>query len=124
MLFRVNLEQRLAGIERQLDSWNTEADRFRLAAVAARHGEQPTSALLAAAEEAHDGLITLLEEMDGALAGLPAGHRDFGELLKAQVTAVALLESVTNSLEALERFVTEPVPEATLIEHDLRIAAE
>ena len=111
MLFRPSADQNLTAIHAMLDAWNAEADRFRQAATAARKGEAPTSLTATAAEEAHDGLMALLEEIDEGL-------------LQAQITAMALLESVGNSLDVLDRFVTEEIDGPTRIPHELRIAAE
>lgn len=124
MLFRPSADQNLTAIHAMLDAWNAEADRFRQAAIAAREGEAPTSLTVSAAEEAHDGLMQLLEEIDEALGKLPAGSPQFAGLLQAQITAVALLESVGNSFDILDRFVTEEIDGPTRIAHELRIAAE
>ena len=115
MLFRPPANERLDGIRAMLATWNAEADRFRAVAAAARKGEQPQSVVVAAAEEAHDGLIGVLEDIDRAFEGLPAGHADYAALLHVQNAAIALLESVGNSLDQLSRFVTEPVPEPVRI---------
>ncbi|MEO8758637.1 MAG: hypothetical protein ABI398_12910 [Devosia sp.] len=114
-MFRPTADQKLDGIRSMLAVWNGEADRFRAVASAARRGEQPQSVVLAAAEEAHDGLIGLLEEIDRSLEVLPAGHAEFSALLKAQGAAIALLESVGNSLDVLAGFATDPVPEPVRI---------
>ena len=84
----------------------------------------PTSLTATAAEEAHDGLMALLEEIDEALSKLPPGSPQFAGLLQAQITAMALLESVGNSFDVLDRFVTEEIDGPTRIPHELRIAAE
>src|SRR5690606_36159499 len=91
MLFRLTADQKLDAVRALLDNWNGEADRFRQAAIAARGGEAPGSLLVAAMEEAHDGLSALLDEIDRALDALPVGHADFAGLLMAQKTAIALL---------------------------------
>jgi hypothetical protein len=124
MLVRPIVDESLDPIQAMLASWDLDADGFRIAASAARRGEQPSSATLKAAEEAHDGLIGLLEEIDRILEALPPGHPNFSPLLRAQIKAVALMESVGTSLDVLERFVTDPVAEPVHIGHDLRIAAE
>lgn len=80
-----------------LDAWNAEADRFRLAAMAARGGETPSSLTAGAAEEAHEGLMTLLGEIDDALERVAPGSQQFGGLLQAQMMAIALPEGVGNS---------------------------
>ena len=107
-----------------LDSWNAEADRFRQAAIAARNGEAPTSLTVSAAEEARDGLMSLLGEIDEALGKVKPGSQQFAGLLHAQMATIALLESVGNSYDILDRFVTEQVRGPTRIAHDLRVAAE
>ncbi len=124
MLFRPTADQRLDSIHAMLEASNAEADRFRLAAMAARKGEAANSLTAAAAEEAHDGLMALLDDLDQALNAVPPGHPSFAALLQAQATAVALLESVGNSYEILERAVTEQVSAPTRIPRELRIAAE
>jgi hypothetical protein len=123
MLFRPPANQRLDGIRAMLATWNEEADRFRAVASAARTGETPQSVVVAAAEEAHDGLIGLLEDIDRAFDGLPAGHADYAALLNVQSTATALLESVGNSLDQLSRFVTEAGPEPVRIARKLALQA-
>lgn len=110
MLFRPTADQRLEGILSMLEVWNDEADRFRAVAVAARNGEAASSLVVAAVEEAHDGLMSLLDEIDRAIEGVPAGDRAFADLLKAQSKAVSLLESVTNSMDVLSLVVTDDQP--------------
>src|SRR3569623_866577 len=99
MLFRPGAEDRLHSIQAQLLSWGEDADRYRLAAIAARRGESQLDTPLSGADELHDGLMTLLEELDGAVEGLPNGHAEFGGLQRAQRKTLALLESVGNSLD-------------------------
>jgi hypothetical protein len=111
MLFRPGAQERLHSIEGQLIAWSEEADRFRVAAIAARRGEPQLATLVGAAEDTHDGLILLLEELDRALADLPAGHAEFGAVLRAQGKTVALLESVGNSLDLLAGVVADRRPE-------------
>jgi hypothetical protein len=101
MLFRPEAHERLHSIRAQLLSWGEEADRFRAAAGAVRRGEPQLDTLVVGAEELHDGLMMLLEELDRALEGLPAGHAEFGALLHAQSKTLSLLESVSNSLDVL-----------------------
>ena len=124
MLFRPSADQNLAAIHAMLDAWNAEADRFRLAAIAARNGEPPTSLTAEAAEEAHDGLMSVLEAIDEALGKLRPGSAQFAGLLQAQIKALALLESIGNSHDVLDRFVVEVIAGPTRVGHDLRIAAE
>lgn len=115
MLFRPSVDQNLVAVHAMLDNWNAEADRFRRVAIAARNGESPTSLTVAAAEEAHEGLLSLLAEIDEALDKVKPGSQQFGDLLHAQMTAIALLESVGNSYDILDRFVPEPVGGALLM---------
>lgn len=122
MLFRPTADQKLDAIHALLDGWNAEADRFRQAAIAARKGEAPGSLIIAAAEEAHDGLITLLDEIDRALDAVPPGKADFAGLLRAQNIAVSLLESVGHSYDVLESFVSAPEAGPVRIAHELRLA--
>jgi hypothetical protein len=124
VLFRPTADQRIDGVTTELDGWNVEADRFRTAAIAARHGEQPSSALVAAAEEAQDGLMILLEDMDRALEALPPGHKDFAALLRTQMTAIAIMESIRSSLDVLSRFAPTADTTPMLIERVRKIAAE
>lgn len=110
MLFRPTADQRLDGILGMLEVWNEEADRFRAVAAAARKGEAPSSLAVAGVEEAHDALISLLDDIDRAVENVPPGDRGFADLLRAQSKAVALLESVTNSMDALSLVVTDDQP--------------
>lgn len=110
MLFRLSVDQRLDGILSMLEVWNEEADRFRAAATATRHGEIPSSLAVAGAEEVHDGLISLLEEIDRAVEAVRPGDRVFADLLQAQSKAVSLLESVSNSMDLLSLRVAEDQP--------------
>ena len=123
MLLRLTADQRLEGIKAMLETWNAEADRFRAAAVSARAGESPSAVLVAAAEEAHDGLFTLIEEIDRTLETLPAGHKDFAALLQAQKVAVSLAEHISTSLDGLERFATAPEKAPVRIVHAPKLAA-
>ena len=68
--------------------------------------------------------MSLLDELDQAFATLPPGNASFAALLQAQATATALLESIGNSYEVLERFVTEQMEPPTRIAHELHAAAE
>lgn len=115
MLFRPTADQRVEGILAMLDVWNEEADRFRAAASTASRGDTPSSLLAAGAEEAHDGLMLLLEDIDRALESLPPGDRGFAALLSAQAKAVALLESVSNSMDVLSLVVSNDRPAAVVI---------
>jgi hypothetical protein len=124
MLFRPSADQNLIAVHAMLDSWNVEADRFRQAAKAVRAGESPDPLTVAAAEEAHDGLMSLLGEIDDAFAKVAPGSGQFAGLLQAQNTALALLESVTNSYDLLDRFVATDVAAPTRIPHELRVAAQ
>jgi hypothetical protein len=124
MLYRPSADQNLIAVHAVLDGWNAEADRFRQAAIAARKGEAPTSLTVAAAEEAHDGLMSLLGEIDEALDKVKPGSQQFADLLHAQMAAIALLESVGTSYDILDRFVAEPVAGPARISHDLRAASQ
>ena len=117
MLFKPQPQWPLGGIFLALDGWNAEADRFRLAASGAQNGTAPSALVVAAAEEARDGLVTLLDEIDGALDALPAGHPDFSGLLQAQNASISLYESIGCSLDRLDRFVAVPSPVPTRIAH-------
>lgn len=124
MLFRPSADQNLEAVHAMLDAWNAEADRFRRAAGAVRDGEAPSSLIVTAAEEAHDGLMALLDEIDEALSKLPPGSAAFTGLLQAQITGLALLESVGNSYDILDRFVVEEIAGPRRIAHEQRIAAQ
>jgi hypothetical protein len=125
VLFRPTADQRLDGILSMLEVWNDEADRFRAVAIAARKGETPTSLTVAEVEEAHDGLLSLLDEIDRAIEGVPPGDRAFADLLRAQSKAVSLLESVTNSMDVLSPLMTDDQPGPVRIgRQPLRQAAE
>ena len=117
MLFKPQAEAQLDGVCALLLGWNAEADGFRAAAEAARHGAAPSSKTVAAAEGMYGGLMELVADIEQALERLPAGHRDFATLLKAQMLAMNLLEALGNSLELLERFATRPDATPVLIEH-------
>jgi hypothetical protein len=124
MLFRPSADQNLIAVHAMLDAWNAEADRFRQAAIAARKGETPTSLTVDAVEETHDGLMSLLDELDDALGKIKAGTPHFADTLHAQRAAMSLLESVGNSWETLERIATEEVHGPNRIAHELRLAAK
>jgi len=125
MLYRPTADQRLDGILSMLEVWDDEADRFRAAAIAVRAGEPPSSLIVAGVEEAHDGLIALLDDIDRAIENIPPGDRGFADLLKAQTKAVSLLESVTNSMDVLSLLPTDDQPAPVRIgRRPLRQAAE
>ena len=117
MLFRPQAEKHLDGVCTLLQSWNAEADSFRKAAEAARRGDAPSSNIVDAAEGMYGGLMELLADLDQALERLPAGHKDFATLLKAQMTAINLLEAVGTSLDVLERFAAQPMQAPVRIGH-------
>ena len=123
MLLRLTADQRLEGIRAMLDIWNAEADRFRTAVAQTRAGESPSSTLVAAAEEAHDGLFSLIEEIDRTLETLPAGHKDFAALLQAQKVAISLAEHVSSSLDSLEPFAVATEKPPVRIVHTPKLAA-
>jgi hypothetical protein len=86
-----------------LDGWNAEADRFRAAAIGTRHGDVPSPNLLEAMDEAHDGLMELIGDIDRALERTAPGHQERGALLQMQVTALSLSESIGRSQDMLDR---------------------
>ena len=124
MLFRPSADQNLDTMHAMLEAWNAEADCFRRAAIAARKGEASTSLTVSAAEEAHDELLSLLGEIDAALAKAATGSSLFAALLQTQGTAIALLESVGNSWDILDTVATEKVPAPRRITHEPGMAAE
>ena len=120
----------LDAVERLLRNWSADADRYRSAALDARTGVRPGAALVAGAEETQERLCTLLDTIDQAISTLSPGDPAFRGWLRTQVTASALLESVGNSLDVLERIVAIPNAEPTRIGRSsgrssgLKIAAE
>jgi hypothetical protein len=110
MLYRPATEPNLARIALWLENWNVEADRFREGALAARRGDGVSQALVAAAEEAAEGLSAAMDEIDTLLDRLPAGHPQFMTLLAAQNTALSLKESIQTSLEGLDMSAARPLP--------------
>ena len=116
----------LETVERQLRNWSADADRYRSAALDSRSGVRPGAALVAGAVETQERLCTLLDTIDQAISTLSPGDPAFRGWLRTQVTASALLESVGNSLDVLERMVAIPNAEPTRIERSsgLKVAAE
>lgn len=117
MLFKPQAETQVDGVCALLLSWNAEADRFRTAVEAARHGAAPSSNTVEAAEGMYGGLMELLGDIDQGLGRLPPGHRDFATLLQAQMMAMNLLEALGKSLDVLERFATRPLATPVRIDH-------
>jgi hypothetical protein len=117
-MFQPSQDQRLAAIYAMLSTWDREADRFRAAATAALRGETPSSLVVAAVEEAHDGLIGLLDQMDRALAELAPGSSEFAQMLRAQTMALGLLDSIGTSLDRLDRYVALDVAAPRRIAHE------
>lgn len=107
----------LDGARARLRGWNDEADRFRIAAIAARRGQAPSSMTRGAAEDVQHGLIMLLTRIDRELDRLAPGHPDFQGLLLVRNAASALLESIDASLDELDRSIAILAPEPTRIEH-------
>ena len=68
-----------------------------------------------------DAVLPALRE---ALGKLPPGSAAFTGLLQAQITGLALLESVGNSYDILDRFVVEEIAGPRRIAHEQRIAAQ
>ncbi len=122
MLYRPVPHHQLDAIHALLANWNAEADRFRQAATAARRGETPGSLIIAAVEEAHDGLLKVLDDIDNALAEMPPGSGAFTSLLRAQNLALALLESVGHSHDVLDDYIVAPEIQPVRIAHERRSA--
>ena len=122
MLFRPNAEQNLPAIETMLDTWNSEADRFRRAAMAVRRGDPADELTAQSVAEAHDGLQRLLTDIEAALDRLPAGDRRLIDLLQILVTTQALAESVERSWEVL--CVAPEVARPIHIAHEHAIAVQ
>jgi hypothetical protein len=100
-----------------LDTWNADADRFRRAAIAAERGETPTPSVVTGLAEAHAGLLEVLEATDRMVTTMHGGNAAFSAILHLQTKALALLESLSHSLDVLDRFVTEPASEPVKIGH-------
>ena len=115
-------DHELDAIHALLETWNGEADRFRAAALAARRGETPASSVVTALSEAHAGLLDVLEATD-QIASTTRGD-NFAAVLRLQTTALALLESLSTSLDDLDRFVTDKVSEPVAIAHQAAEPAE
>lgn len=113
----------LDSLRGQLLGWNAEADRFRIAAIAARRGQSPSSKTIGAAEEVQHQLVMLLARIDDALDVLVPGHADFHGLLLARNAGSALLESVDASLDELDHYIAILAPEPTRIEHRVMLVA-
>lgn len=107
-----------------LDGLNEDADRFRAVAWLARHGELPLVDVVDSVEEAHIDLAALLDEIDRTLDALTLGHPDFAPLLGAQRTAMALLESIGNSLGILSQYPLRAPEAPATIAPALLVAAE
>jgi hypothetical protein len=124
MLFRPAPAQNLVAIHAMLDSCNVEADHFRRVARAAMEGETPSALTTSAAQETRESLAALLGEIDEALQEVSPCTRSFGDLMHAQKTAVALLESVARSCDMLEGMAAVPLPNPKRISHEFQLAAE
>ena len=124
MLFRPSADQNLDAVHAMLGFWNGEADRFRRAAVEARAGETPTSLTIAAVEDAHDGLMSLLDELDDALSRSRPGSSQFRVLLRARATATGVLDSVSASYDILGGLAAVEVDGPTRIQHPMGVAAQ
>jgi hypothetical protein len=85
-----------------LDSWNRDADYFRRAAQAARHGVPQWAGVLAAARAAELELDDTLNEIEEAVTMLPVANPGYRMLLWAQITAISLSQSISKSLGVLE----------------------
>jgi hypothetical protein len=110
-------DHELDAIHSLLATWNAEADRFRLAAIAAGRGETPASSVVNGLAEAHTGLVEVLEATDRMVDTMRGGNAAFAAVLQVQATAAALLESLSTSLDVLDRFLIEPVDEPLQIAH-------
>ena len=107
--------------ERLLRDTSADADRYRSAALEARTGVRPGTALVAGAEETQARLCTLLDTIDRAISTLSPGDPSFRGWLRTQVMAAALLESVGNSLDGLERLVSIPMAVPKRFEHRVQL---
>ena len=123
MLYRPGADLRLDELSQALQLWQARADRFRLAAVAARQGEAPDAAVLEAAADAREWLRNALAEIDTAFDTLPPGDALFAPLLRAQTMVQSLLESIGNSCDILEQRAGEAAA-AERLPAALRVAAE
>jgi hypothetical protein len=59
--------------------------------------------------------MSLIDDLDLALDRLPPGHAEFGAVLAVQGAALALLESVGNSLDVFAEMMPEERTAATPI---------
>ncbi len=109
MPVQFDADRELEAIHTLLETWNADADRFRVAALAARKGEAPASSTVAALVEAHAGLLDVLDSTDRLAAHTRGGSAGFAAILQLQTTALALLESFSSSLDVLDRFAMEAV---------------
>ena len=117
MLFRPPTDQNLSAVRAMLDGWDGDADRFRQAAQGARTAGVAMSLTVSAAQDAHEALSSLLEELDDALQKVGGGSRLFLDLLHAQTKASALLESLCSTRDILDLYVTVQIGGPTSIAH-------
>jgi hypothetical protein len=124
MLFRPTTDQNLLAIHAMLDNCNVEADHLRLVAREALKGEALTALSTYAARDVKEALGELLSEIEETLQTVSPGTRTFTDLVHAQATALALLESVERSCDMLEAIEPVPIEGPTHISHELRLAAQ
>lgn len=119
-------ETQLDEIVAQLERWNVEADALRAVAQGARQNDASSSMAVDAADETHARLMQLVEQLDRALTATPAGHQAFSDLLHVQGIALNLLESIGNSLDALQLVTVLRVSDPRTIPHQASglVAAE
>jgi hypothetical protein len=124
MLFRPTTDQNLPAIHAMLDNCNVEADHLRNVARAAVKGDAPTALTTYAARDVKEALGELLDEIEETLVTVSPGTRTFMDLIHAQTTALALLESVERSCDMLDAIEPAPIAGPRYISHKLRLAAQ
>lgn len=115
MLFRPSPDQNPTAVQALLDAWNFEADDLRRIARAAMVTGQAMSSTVLAAQDIHEGLVSLLDELDQALERVSSGTKLFIDLLHAQTKATALLESIGKTQDILEGCVKVDMTGPTII---------
>jgi hypothetical protein len=82
--------------------WNTEADRFRAAALAARRDGEVPAGILQDVEMIVDQVRAALRNCDELIASTPPGDHQLMLLVNAASEFEALLGSLYRSLERIE----------------------
>lgn len=88
--------------------WNTEADRFRAAALAACRGGEAPAGIVEDIEMVLNQVRTALQHCDNLIATTLPGDHQLALLVNAAGEFEALLESLHGSLERIEDHVGRP----------------